>query len=139
METKINALNWNAGTNFNELIEFLKQNIIISQIEKDYSTVIDLLNIDFDLSFSKILSYAVRIDKTEIVKAKAKKIRIYINNAQEISIRKKNSQSYDKIMIKTISVIRRLIWDMQGEYGVLFPYEEKIELDKGDAIKYGFE
>ncbi len=141
METdkrKFQPVNWNAGTEFNEIIKIIKENYIISELSQDYDAALSTLSTDFDFSYAKILSESIKLNKQKKVKKLSKKIRLYIDNARNFCNTKKNYPNYGHIMMNKLNYIKRLVWDLQGEFGILYPYQEEKNNDPSDAVKRGY-
>jgi hypothetical protein len=132
-------INWNAGSEYNELIKIIKENYIHSEITRDWISAITCLSTDLDFSYAKILVESKKKDEEQKVKEKAKRIRNKINEVIEYAHNKKNSPNYQREMMINTNKLKRAIWDLQALYGVLFPYEEKIIRKPGDSIKRGYE
>ena len=131
---KFNPVNWNAGSEFNDLIKSIKENYIMAEINQDYYAALTTLSTDFDFSYQKIRAEAKKQNKD--VRKKAKRIRAAIDNAINFIHTKKNFPNFQSEIIKKLNKIKRVIWDLQGEYGVLYPYEEEKQDMSGMPTPY---
>jgi hypothetical protein len=141
-----NPVNWNAGQEFNLIVGELKTKFITAMLIRDYDACIELLGIDIDLSYSKIIEEAIRRkeDITPLEKEK-KVIEDEIKEAREFNKQKETPQwnqhlykNYEYEMKLMLEKIRRKIWGLQGKYGVLYPQIMNKPKDPRKAMRDGF-
>ena len=89
-QRKFVPVNWNAASEYNKIIQTIKENYIIAELSQDYESALATLSTDFDFSYAKILSEAVKKNKIEEVKHHTKKIRLLIDNTRNFCHTKKN-------------------------------------------------
>lgn len=135
---EIKPTNWNAGQEFNKIIGENKLDYQYFHIAREWKTALDILSIDFDISYIKIISEAKKHGKDTDTKNIATKIRRYIKETDDFIQHKKRFPKYDYEASRRLSIIRRKIWDLQGQFGVLYPFNETKKRNPGDAIKDGF-
>lgn len=119
-DKKYTPINWNAGNNFNSIIEFIIENIVLAKVNLDWFTSINLLNTLFSISYPKIISYSIKCDRLSKALDKSKKIKLEINNAESLLTKKRNN----KELSNSVSKIEFMVYNLMGEFGVLFPFEE---------------
>lgn len=137
-KNELKPSNWNAGQEFNRIIGENKIDYQYFHISKEWKTALDILSIDFDISYVKIISEAKKYGKEKATENIAKKIRNYIKETDDFIHNKKRFPKYDYEASRRLAIIRRNIWDLQGRYGVLYPFNESKKRKPGDAIKDGF-
>lgn len=130
-------MNWNAGMQFNDIVGFNKYLFINNVVSGDYEKLLEVLSTDFDLTYEKMfLESTVRKNvNSEDVKKALDDIRVEIDNLNVQIPKNRNSRGFNDNLRIEVTNIRRKIWDLQGELGVLFPFDSKKKLPPGEAVR----
>lgn len=119
-------INWNAGGQFNDFVIACKYQVLEAQANKNYRLVLDTLHMDLASTRSKILREANKFEQEEKAKAMVDKLKIKLNNGFR-QLTKELNQNTLLMLENNIRFITENLFEMQGDYGLLYPFEETTD------------
>jgi hypothetical protein len=145
LQSEDNPLNWNAGKEYNYIIQDNKIKFTTALLTDQFDACIDLLSSDLDFTYAKIIDEALKrkedrsvLDKKiHVIKSKIKEARNFIFS-QYATPTSSRYRKYSHNAREFIEDIREQLWVMQGTYGVLYPIIEIKVKDPRHAMKDGF-
>lgn len=142
--TNLNNLNWNAGSEYNKIIGEFKIDYKNAMLIGDYDACIELLSMDLDFSYAKIIEEAIKRKKEQEIIIKRRNILKKIgevrdlNQKKQVNINHSQYKRYKYEILIELDNIRQEIWELQGTYGILYPQKEIKKRDPKHAGKHGF-
>lgn len=129
-------INWNAGTEYNKIIGELKLKYINAVLIRDFDSCIELLDIDLDFAYAKMFEEYKKKNKSDEllnktindIRKNINEIRIF-NKQKQVDSEHQNYSNYEYELKNQLQKIRHSIWKLQGQYGVLYPQNEKKKKD----------